>query len=331
MEYLQRITLSTLCLIVVSILFYSVVSVAFAQLPGISNTPALALSPQSPRPQSSVTVSIQSFQVDVENTTIRWFVDGVEAVGFENETTLTVRTGDIGETTVVEAVVEQEGASIQTFRSTIRPGDVDLIIEADTTAPSFYKGRALPSVGSRVYATAVPHIESAESARNLTYTWKLNGSVLFGGPVRGKQRADFELPTSFESTLGVEIADSSGVLQTQKTVALSPTSPFVLFYEDNPLRGTGQTALEGTFTLSADEITVRALPYFMSRSVLEEPEATVQRWEMNNRLVENPNEDAQSITLRGVGSGGRATLTYEVRNLEELLQFAKATFTIFFN
>ena len=203
---------------------------------------------------------------------------------------------------------------------------VDLIMEADSRTPSFYAGRALPVANQQLQITAIPHSSSGMSPGGFTYRWKLNNTILFGGPVAKLSQIIIVVPDR-PSILGVTVYGTNGSEVGSAYVEIQPAQPELYFYEDNPLRSMSRTAINGTHILVGDETTVRAEPYFTASNISSN--AITLKWTLDGQVIQNFGSDMQALTLRGTGGGGKARVGFELRNTTSL-QFLQDFFTIQF-
>ena len=305
---------------------YSSVS---AQSFNLGATVELDTNPDDPLPNSITTVTLAAYTVNTNGSSIRWYVDGGERVEARDTRTVTVETGPIGSSMTVRAVVTPQSGTSITVERTLKPSQIDLVIEANSRVPSFYEGRALPVGDELVMATVIPHVPNGSSPDSLTYTWKLDNKVILGGPVKGVSQTSFAMPDT-RTSLNVVVSDALGNRVGGTTVNLEPAEPELYFYEDNPLRSMSRQAIKnsGTFTLVGDEVSVRAEPYFVASNIFEKnPQMT---WTLDGRAIQNFGGDVQALTLRGDGGTGENAVGFELINPESLLQFVKESFTIHF-
>jgi len=307
-------------------LFFFLPSIAFSQSFGIDNGGYLKLTPTYPIPNSTVEVSLELYSVNTSGASIRWFIDGVENTTVQNNRQIQLPTGSFGSKTRIQAVVTPQNGSPVTVENTLMPSEIDLIVEGNTLTPAFYKGRALPAGDEIVAVIAIPHIPGYTNSSSLTYTWTLGNTVLFGGPVAGKMRAEFTMPKS-QKYLSVTVANSQGTILGGNTILLKPVRPELYFYEDNPLRGLNERALVGTFSLLGDEATVRAEPYFTSKNIFTANSEA--RWTVNGRLADY-GDDVRTITLRKEGGSGEARVDFSLMSRESFLQSVTESFSIRF-
>lgn len=307
------------------LLFVSFVTTTHAQTLGSTNA-SIATDPQYPEPNTRVALTLNAYTYDQLGSSIAWYINGVEDVTKRNKRDIEITVGDYSDTTeIIARLTLADGRVIDTKR-TITPTRVDIVLESDTTVPLFYKGRALPSPGSTIRAVAIP--VSRHTPSELTYTWKLNNNAIHKGPLRGQNTAEFTLPYGGDAMVSVEVADTNGVAFAKKNVQIVAVEPEMHFYETNALRGLSRNALSSPYQLIADEITVRAEPYFMTKNIFEGEVHT--EWEINGGSVSNPSLDPQNLTLRKSGGRGSFRVEFHIRNLENLLQGVREDFIISF-
>src|SRR3989344_8291471 len=194
------------------------VSTAHAQfvLPGGgAGTLSISTLPEYPQPNSSVSLMLQSTYYDVGVSNIRWVANGTtvaEGIGLDS---ITLQTSALGTRLDISAILSGSSGSASTD-IVIIPASVDLLWEADSYVPPFYRCRALPSSGSNVRVAALPHIPNASgteiSASELTYTWRKDNQILESFSGKGKSSALIESPTLFgTSAIVVDVTAVSGV------------------------------------------------------------------------------------------------------------------------
>ena len=137
------------------------------------------------------------------------------------------------------------------------PNTVDIIIEADTYVPAFYKGRAEPTPGSTVRAIALPN--GSLGAASYTYRWELNGQYLGDG-----SSVSFTVPYGREFLLRVDVFSSSGTRIGTGEEYVPISEPIIHFYQTNILRGMSFTTVPINHIMVEEEMSVRAEPYFVT-------------------------------------------------------------------
>jgi len=288
----------------------------------------LATQPRIPEPFTETTIEMTAFSFDTVGSSITWLIDGVEDVSARNQRVITLTTKALGEATEITNIMRlRSGVEIITTE-TIIPARVDIVLEAETLVPAFYKGRPLPSIGSTVRAIAIPQTNNNAAPAAYSYEWRLGNEVLFNGPITGINVAEFEIGLNKNETLAVSVTDRSGVLVAHKTIVIPVTEPEVVFYEENPLRGVTGIALPSPYYLVGEETTVRAEPFYMSSNIFSAN--PLIEWEIDGRTVTNPSTDPQYLTLRKTGGIGSARVSFHIRNLQQLVQGVEDRFVIQF-
>jgi len=215
---------------------------------------------------------------------------------------------------------------ITTPEQTKPTGNVHIVAEGVTTVPTLYSGRREPVAGSPLHLVAVAYSDSKFTESALQYLWSINGTKL----ATQQNFADIVAPDGTDVLVQLTIRDSSGNLfaQTAKYIRLS--KPFLNFYEDNPLRGLSQSKINTDYYLIGDEITIRAIPFFMDTSIysnIQEPE-----WRVNNQQIENVGSDPFSITLqRSEGFQNLFMIDFQIRSAKVITQFVQNKFNFSFD
>jgi len=322
---------SMYCVLFSLVFFFSVSTDTSAQaLNPLSQTnpSVLSLSPRYPEPGEEVTATLNDYSVNTNGATIQWFIDGKEVSIAKNQRSLEFPSGTLGNPTEILARTTLPNGSILRAQSTIVPIRVDILIEADTLVPSFYKGRAIPATGGSVRATAIPFTGIGRAPETFSYTWRVDEEVLGGGSHFGKNAVNFTADFGTETLVSVDVIDTDGAIVTSENIYVPLMDPELYFYEINPLRGMSEIAIDDNFIFVGEEIKVRAEPYFIDNALFSQNPH--QEWKLNSQTIQNPASDQQEITLRRSGDSGSFTLEYHVRNLKQLLQGIKESVTINF-
>jgi len=129
-------------------------------------------------PNALLRVSATSYSFDLNSSDIVWKVNGKVFKRGTGEKIIDVMLGDAGSGTKIE--IDATVISGQTYHkeTVVIPATVDLLWQAYTYTPAWYKGKPLPSSTSDVKIVAVPYFKTAGgemlSASDLTYNWNLN-------------------------------------------------------------------------------------------------------------------------------------------------------------
>lgn len=297
-------------------LFLGVFSHAFAQNSLTNTQLAITLSPTTPEAGEQVKAYLQTHTLSGVPQSIVWTVNGETMASANNQNTLLFTAGSAGTETTIRATVTMRDGVTHTASTSFTINQLDVIIDSDTTVPGFFAGRPEPSIGSRVKLTA---LLSGATPQNYTYAWKLNDTVINGGPVRGGYTQIITMPLGRRATVSVEVSNANNVLVASKRIQIEASEPEIIFYEDNPLRGLLPKALVDRSVITSQEITLRGEPYFLSKDI---PSGDIYReWSINNRTVTTRNQNQNTITLEKSQSN-RFQIGFHIRNLKQVLQGA---------
>ncbi|MDO8518184.1 MAG: hypothetical protein Q7S26_02760 [bacterium] len=309
---------------------------ARAQLSAVPDPVQYLIAPEAPEPGQQVTIVAQGVGGFLGGANITWTQNGKVALSGIGETNFSFITGSLGSKTSVGVRIVSPSQGTITHDFIFLPSLVNLIWEADTTAPPLYRGKSLYSAGSNVKVVSFPAVivNGARIATNsLSMQWSLN-----------------DVPMPNQSGLGRNIFSFAGdQLQPQETVAvdmyygankvghgeitISAVQPLVLLYYKDPLRGVlYDSALPSAISLSAKELTIQAAPYFFANSSLKSG-ALVYSWTLNGEDACGPDSAKGILTLRqtGVGQGAAAVgVTLQNNDSDKFVQAASAALQLIF-
>ncbi len=300
-----------------------------AQAPSfVANSIYLESVPQYPEPNSSVNVSVNDYSVNTLGATISWFVNGVEQVTSKNERSIKVPTRELGTQEDVKVVLSRTNSPSLSATLTLTPVVIDIILEADTYIPSFYKGRALPSQDSSVRAIALVHDTDGGIKNEYVYKWSLDDTVLMGGAVKGKNSINFVTPSFRDSELTVQIFDTNGKTVSKKSMTISAIDPEMHFYEYSSLRGLSERAAVSPLPFIAEEITLSGEPYFMNSRM--DTNKMNFNWMLDNDFVTPDATTPNALTLRRNEGSGSSFVSLEIIMNSRIPQFVKQELQLIF-
>ena len=332
----KKVSLSPLLFL--GMFFLSVLSFANAQsfIPE-SSTPSqainLSISPEIPAPGESVSVSVGSFLVDLNNADIGWYLNGAFVSGGRSQKSFNFTAGASG-TLVTLSVVVSTSAGESIYRQiSFRPSSLDLVWQAENsyTLP-FYKGKTLPAYEGAIKIIAMPGLVGADGAplspQNLVYTWEKDNTVLGSLSGLGKRTLSLKLPKLSNSVrVEVEVASLDKKTKASKSVVISSFNTKALVYENNPLLGVlFNKVLRGSANVVDKEMTLIAYPQFFSGTGLSDTRL-LYNWGINNK---NSGKGAD-ITLRSPEeNSGVASISVSIENDREILQSTSQSFNVNF-
>ncbi|MBI1999204.1 MAG: hypothetical protein HYS74_00930 [Parcubacteria group bacterium] len=318
------------CIAAFALAFYATVH---AQVPNIGVLTVTA-TPEFPGARTEVKLTLDTSSVDLNRSTVSWTVGGRRAAEGRGIKTLTVTTGAFGSSLRISATATSPEGRRVVGEITLRPADVDLLWEADTYTPPFYRGKALPSSGSALVITAFPHFVLADGTRvrdnDVIYTWSKNRRVLGGDSGFGKQTLALDGPERFfDAEITVKASSLQGTFTAQRTIRLAAVEPRVLLYRRHPLLGVlYERSLGGTEPLAENELTVRVEPYYFSRD--DRANGLQYSWELNDEPFLPPQKDTEVVFRSEGGTSGSARVGVSITNAARIFQRAAASLFITF-
>ncbi len=298
---------------------------SFAQVGNTGTELTMVISPAYPRPGEEVTVSIESYNFDLNRSEVHWFVNDrpvKTAVGYKK---LVVRAGRNGETTIVRVAAIAENGNTYSKDTVIRPAEVNLLWQAQSYTPPFYRGKALMPFQGTVMVTAVPTFAQGRSTmapESLIYTWKEGDDVIGGSSGKGKNLFPFRGAVPMRpKTISVLVESPDRTMSAEASITVDPVSPRLLFYENHPRYGLLlQKALGSTFSLEEDEARIDAVPYYFETSGTRGSKDMVYEWQMNYTPLES-SKDPFIILRRTSDAPGRTSLFLEARSSDDKRAF----------
>lgn len=315
--------------------FFFVPLISFAQsIPGIQNPVSIDVGPTNPVPNSTVTLTANSSSFDVNSTLLTWTKNGTVISQGIGDKTITLSVGALG--TQIPITLSAQVANLGTFTSsvTINPSLVNLIWEAQTSVPPFYQGKALLGWGGTYKVIAVPQIYengAAVDPSHLVYTWSKNYSVDPDQSGYGKSvyQSDGSINyTRGGDTISLTVATQDGSVSTQGSIAVSPVTPSILIYLEDPLYGILYNESVAATTLASNSITLHADPFFFSNISSALGSLT---WNMNGSAVSSFNGNPSLTLVRQDKNAGTSVVEVSLNSPTALLQGAQESVTININ
>ncbi len=294
------------------------------------------ITPEVPGPNQTVTIEAQGIGAFLGDAAIAWQKDGTTALSGAGERTYSFTTGGIGTVTTVRVSIQSQsdGSFSKTF--VFRPSTVNLVWEADTSAPPLFAGKPLYSAGSAIKVVAFPTVVvngARVAPQSLSYQWTRADQALPGQSGLGRNTLSLDgdqLQAQEDIAVSVYLGSS---LVAQGGITIPVTTPQLLLYERNALRGVlYDTALPAGIALEDREITIVAQPYYFSNNALRAG-ALEYAWALDGNEITGPDSARGILTLRQTGSGaGQSELSATLQNNvdDQLVQAAETLITILF-
>lgn len=272
---------------ILSILLLIATSCVYAQesFPG---SLSISVSPDYPRPEEPVTLEVRASRVDIDRTEVTWIVNGNTQQQEMGGDTFTLPAPAKGAEQTITAMVTTSKDQVGTISTTIKPQSVDIIWEAHTYTPPWYKGKALYTNDSTVTCTAIPEIITDSgnivSASELFYQWERNGQTLSEQRGIGKQSVSIPILRGYND-IGVRVETLDGKYKAYKEITVDESDPELILYESDSLYGLlFEKALQNQFTFDSNESSFAVIPYFFSTTNMNSGFINYS-WELNNEPI----------------------------------------------
>lgn len=312
-------------------------SIAHAQALGTVPAPVqYVVAPQIPGPDQTVQIEAQGVGSFLGDANIIWSENGKVVQSGVGSRDFSFTTGALGTQTTVHVEIDSSTEGTLTNDWTFNPSIVDLVWEADTTAPPLYLGKPLYSAGSTVKVVAFPTVivRGAEvPSSDLSFQWTHDDVAVPEQSGAGDSTFTFT-GSELQSSETVEADVYYGANEVGSAeITIPATQPLVVLYDDDPLQGLlTDEALPSALSMTAPELTVQAVPYYFANSSAQNGSLSYT-WTLNGDTTTGPQSAQGLLTLRQTGSGtGEAALGVSVQNNDndKLTQAAQAALNIVF-
>lgn len=297
-----------------------------------SNELGVNIIPNYPRPNQTVFINLTLYTGDLNSADITWYKNNKEVLSGKGETRYSFKAGNVGEETNIEVKIKLANSVSFSKSFTLNPASVDIVWEANSYVPPFYKGKALhPRQGSLKVVATPEFVKNGRriSAQNLIYEWS-NGldvyqsqsgygksTVILNGSLLGRTEE-----------IKVLVTDPVNNLVAESFVAIKPVDSEIIFYENNPYYGQiFDSAVTNTFDLATDEIQILAAPYYFTK---ESFGGLKYEWQLNGQTIPNLSDSRTAIFRKPENKGGKSVISLRVKNVNRILQQADNKLTMSF-
>jgi hypothetical protein len=291
---------------------------------GVNPQPSLDLQPAYPSPGEQVKISFNDYRGGAVGSEIDWFYNGNLIPDAQNKREVEVSAPEAGMTATVKMVIKIGGIG-ETHQAVLKPAYLDLIIEPQTHVPDFYTGRALPSIGSQINATALLN-NGKQLGTNYIYTWRVNDEVVSGSGMRNQNKIQFSVPHGSAASLSLEVSDYDGTVLASRAISIPLVKPELHFYEINPLYGIETHAISTAFNLIGNGAIIRTEPFYLDSVVFNTP--NVLDWTINGTKATPDSTNPYQISLARTGNPGASSLGFRVQSTTQFLQGIKGAIQI---
>lgn len=293
----------------------------FLAFPFFSNAQSLELRSSSLYPTAGDTVSItlSSFDIDVNKSEVSWYKDGKfekKGVGMKN---FSFVIGDNGNT--IKVSIKTNNTSVEQSIK-INPSSMDVLWEVvGGYEPPFYKGKITPIKGSRIKVVAIPQIKNAKGfvpdSGSFVYTWKKDGSNFAGQSGYGVNSFMYS-PGILDRQNIIEVSASGNSRVLAKSVNIAPASSEIHFYEYSLTYGPlYNKAIKDNQVFRETKVNILAEPYFIFTKNINDP-SLVSEWKINNSLVKPASPNL--LLINAESNVSKTDINFKTSNKTELLQ-----------
>lgn len=304
------------------------------KIPSLNEQIDLKVTPENPKPESEVTVEVNMYATDINRLLIVWKVNDKEVTKGVGMKKFKFTNGPAGVLTKVDvAIFPKSGTPIQRSLS-FSPINVDILWQAKTYTPPFYKGKALFTPESEVEILSFPYALNGNSRidpNQMIYKWKLNYELDDSASGFGKNTFQFKGPIILRENFFQSSVYSSANPEIQgiNTLRLNHVSPQIILYEDNPIYGVlYNQSIKGEYTLKGGESKISATPLFFSTK--NKNEKVGYMWELDSNKVNVPKYQNSVIFKRNNSVKGSAFLRLVIDNSSHILQRASTSLRLLY-
>lgn len=289
--------------------------------------------PENPAPYDVTTLTLVSYDFDVDNASITWMINGRQFASGVGVKKINVTAGPSGSIIPVTVKANTVAGDNIEMSINVSPQSVDLIWETpEAYVPPFYEGKSLPGEGATVKVIALPSINEAGKrvpASNLSYSWYVSGEYMENISGQGRQSANISLDYLRDQTyIKVKVRSAIGGVA-EKSISISPHHVMPLFYLYDDVLGVNFSKFLNKRLETTQTVSVSLVPFYLSTNkssvgtdsygwFLDSLPFTSQE----NTLVRlQPTENSQGIK----------NLSVVISNTKRTLQKAQADLTILFD
>jgi len=286
--------------------------------------------PKIPEPGDYVTLSIQSYSLDLNTSNISYYINGKFYSSGTGEKTLFFQMPKGSYNPIkIDIIAEGFNGGAERKNITIQPASVDLIYEVQNPyRPLFYQGKSVAVSQAKIKFFAFPNFYTKDGKlidkKTITYTWKVNNNIKLGQSGYGRDTLLINRIRGYPKKTLVEVEARSldGKIVAVRSINIKPLYPEVEFYFDDgllPFKFKNVAKSKHIISNTIDN-TVVAIPYFFSNINI----ADVQ-WKINGtviNLIDNYDNLRMEIIRNEKNLFSTLKLNLNIENNNRILQTA---------
>lgn len=324
-----------------SVLGFFLLAPAFShaglEFPNLGEPLIILVEPKTVPPNSAVSLTLESFLLDLDRSSTAWFKNGTAIEGAANKTSIKTAVGALGTETTISVVVEDARGMRAEGEVVLRPVELELLWESDSYTPPLYRGRAIGSPGSNIVAYAETRFVTKSGARvppsDTIYEWVWNGEPITALSGRGKPL--FTIPVIGlygDDIISVNAISADGLFRASMTVRVPSIEPALVLHPYQPLLGIDyRRALGRNAALPGPEATFAAIPYF-SRSSGPRDRGITYHWLIDSHEAPLDSVSPFLLTLATSATNpGLTTIEILLENSYNILQEVRRSWEVRLN
>lgn len=236
-----------------------------AQIPELEEQVSIFVEPELPKPNEQVEIKVEAYGTDLTRAFITWKVNGITKKSGRGEQTFSLNSGTAGTKQTVLIQIQPFGGPLIQKTLVFEPQEVDMLWEARSYTPPFYKGKSLPGYMGTVKMVAIPQFKNGNvniSPINKTFRWSKNYELINESSGFNKNSLTISGDILLKpETISVEVSDDN-LRKARKDTEINFFEPTLLAYENNPLYGILFNKSISDISLQNREISISAIPFF---------------------------------------------------------------------
>ncbi len=302
-----------------------------AELESVGPDFTIETSSSVPAPNTTFRVTIVSFSTDLNRADITWRVNGAVVARGVGKLFYDVTVGKVGSATTLTVTAQtREGTTITQGRI-FKPGFVELLWEADSWTPPFYKGKALLTAKAAITAQAIPYLFDGKlkiPAENLYYNWYYDFDPLPEATGVGKDTIVVEAPDLFGAkNLRVKVSSLDNQISADSQITLRPSNPLVMVWRNDPLKGLDYDHPVGaSISFEEEEVSFEAAGLYFPKSHVKSPGLSF-KWALNGKPAVVDDEKPETLTIKRTEGGGEGRISIDIQDpFDRIISSSKAFF-----
>src|SRR3989338_388909 len=276
-----------------------------------SNDFDISLSNRYPFSNEEIKAEIINVNFDILKSDIKWLLNNKVIHKGKAEDKVIFKTEELGSSTSLTAVVAGPGGISIQKTVILRPTTVDLLFQADTYTPYFYKGKSFISPLANATVAAIPHFifqNKKISSENLLFKWYLNNEFKASGWGKDSWAFKTGVFSGENYDVKVKIANQNETLIQEGILRLTTQNPEIIFYEYGADEGVKfQKAISDFKTAAGEYVRFIAEPYFAPNSQLN---GLIYDWKINNQKLMTQEPPFNVLNFSSTpGSSGNALIS----------------------